>query len=71
MHVPYAFETAPAYLKSCPVPPAIPEPPKKPRTIDGISDWGNAENTALRQAIQDVWECDGRRAELLRILDAK
>lgn len=58
----------PDYLRACPPAPAIPLPPRKPRTIDSISAWGNENDIALRQTREVLTDCDARRAAAVKLL---
>lgn len=66
--VPSAPLAVPDYLAHCPMPPHIPLPPRKPRTVDSISSWGNAEDIILRRFEDLYTECDARRAAAVQLI---
>ena len=56
---------------SCPIGASVPVPPPKPRTVDAISAWGNRNERALRFTLTVLRECDRRRDEVVRLLQAR
>lgn len=61
----------PQQVLSCPRGAYVPLPPPRPRTIDAISAWGNRNERALRFTLTVLRECDRRRDEVVRLLEAR
>jgi hypothetical protein len=58
----------PPLLTPCEIPVVEPPPPPRPRTVDGIAEWGTRTQYALRLANQRLRTCERHRAEALRLL---